>query len=44
MVGDNWRTDGGAVDAGLPCLLLPPTRPGAPRGFDHVLHLLREGV
>jgi HAD superfamily hydrolase (TIGR01509 family) len=44
MVGDNWRTDGGAVDAGLACLLLPSTRPGAPRGFDHVLRLLREAV
>lgn len=44
MVGDSWRTDGGAVDAGLTCLLLPRARPGAPRGLDHVLHLLRQGV
>jgi HAD superfamily hydrolase (TIGR01549 family) len=44
MVGDNWRTDGGAVDAGLACLLLPHTPPGSPRGLGHVLHLLREGV
>jgi putative hydrolase of the HAD superfamily len=37
MVGDNPLTDGGAVQAGLTCLLLPPARPGEPRGFARVL-------
>jgi len=37
MVGDNPLTDGGAVDAGLTCLLLPPARP---RGLERVLALL----
>jgi HAD superfamily hydrolase (TIGR01509 family) len=40
MVGDNWRSDGGAVDAGLTCLLLPATPPGQPHGLDRVLSLV----
>jgi len=40
MVGDNPLTDGGSVGAGLACLLLPPTRPGRPRGLGRVLALL----
>ncbi len=40
MVGDNWRSDGGAVDAGLTCLLLPATPPGQPHGLDRVLALV----
>jgi FMN phosphatase YigB (HAD superfamily) len=35
MVGDNFRTDGGAVDAGLPTLLLPKSPTGRSR-----LHLV----
>jgi hypothetical protein len=40
MVGDNPLTDGGAVDAGLVCLLLPKVPPGHPRGLGRVLALL----
>jgi HAD superfamily hydrolase (TIGR01493 family) len=40
MVGDNPLTDGGAVDAGLVCLLLPKVAPGQPRGLGRVLALL----
>lgn len=40
MVGDNPLTDGGAVAAGLPVLLLPLTAAGAPRGLGHVLSLV----
>jgi HAD superfamily hydrolase (TIGR01493 family) len=40
MVGDNPLTDGGAVDAGLACLLLPKVPPGHPRGLGRVLALL----
>ncbi|HEV8650669.1 MAG TPA: HAD-IA family hydrolase [Actinomycetes bacterium] len=40
MVGDNPLTDGGAVGAGLACLLLPPVHPGRPRGLERVLGLL----
>jgi HAD superfamily hydrolase (TIGR01549 family) len=44
MVGDNPVTDGGAVDAGLTCLLLPPRPPGtppaAPRGLGQALRLV----
>jgi HAD superfamily hydrolase (TIGR01509 family) len=40
MVGDNPLTDGGAVAAGLPVLLLPPPAATGPRGLGHVLSLL----
>jgi len=40
MVGDNHRTDGGAVEAGLPTLLLPLPPPGAKRGLDAVARLV----
>ena len=40
VVGDNALADGGAVDAGLPVLLLPVAEPGRPRGLDAVLRLL----
>ncbi len=40
MVGDNWRSDGGAVDAGLTCLLLPATPPGQPHRLERVLALV----
>ncbi len=39
MVGDNPRSDGGAVEAGLEVLLLPAVRPGRRRGLDRVLEL-----
>jgi len=39
MVGDSHLADGGGVEAGLPVLLLPPVRPGEPRGLDLVLRL-----
>jgi putative hydrolase of the HAD superfamily len=40
MVGDNPLSDGGAVDVGLPTLLLPVTAPGQPRGLAAVLRLV----
>jgi FMN phosphatase YigB (HAD superfamily) len=40
MVGDSWRTDAGAVAAGLPVLLLPATAADAPRGLARVQALL----
>jgi HAD superfamily hydrolase (TIGR01509 family) len=40
MVGDNPLSDGGAVAAGLPTLLLPLAGPGEPRGLGQVLRLL----
>lgn len=40
MVGDNPLTDGGAVAAGLPVLLLPPPAAKGPRGLAHVLSLV----
>jgi len=36
MVGDNPATDGGAVAAAVPTLILPPVEPGAPRGLGWV--------
>jgi putative hydrolase of the HAD superfamily len=39
MVGDNPLSDGGAVGAGLPTLLLPLAGPGEPRGLEQVLRL-----
>jgi putative hydrolase of the HAD superfamily len=39
MVGDNPLTDGGAVAAGVTTLILPPARPGRPRGLERVLQL-----
>ncbi len=42
MVGDNPLTDGGAVAAGLPVLLLPPA-PAGPRGLLRVLSLVAAG-
>lgn len=41
MVGDNPVTDGGAVRAGLPVLLLPAKSITRPGGLDPVLHLVR---
>ncbi|MCU1448848.1 MAG: HAD-superfamily hydrolase, subfamily variant 3 [Acidimicrobiales bacterium] len=44
MVGDNPLSDGGAVGAGLPVLLLPIAAPGEERGLRHVADLvLRHG-
>jgi HAD superfamily hydrolase (TIGR01509 family) len=41
MVGDRASHDGGAVDAGIATLILPPPPPElAPRGLDLVLRLL----
>lgn len=40
MVGDNPMTDGGAVAAGVPTLILPQVAPGAPRGLSCVERLL----
>lgn len=39
MVGDSYLGDGGAVDAGLTVVLLPPVEPGAIRGLDKALRL-----
>ena len=39
MVGDSHLADGGAVEAGLPTLLLPPVPRGAERGLELVLRL-----
>lgn len=40
MVGDNPLTDGGAVAAGLPVLLLPMPAAGEPRGLAPVVSLV----
>jgi HAD superfamily hydrolase (TIGR01493 family) len=40
MVGDDPRSDGGAVAAGIRTLLLPPAQLGSDNGLDSVLHLL----
>jgi len=37
MVGDSHLADGGAVEAGMPVLLLPMVPPGTVRGLDLVL-------
>jgi HAD superfamily hydrolase (TIGR01549 family) len=39
MVGDNPLTDGGAVDAGVAALILPPVPPGAARGLDAAVRM-----
>ena len=44
MVGDNPLSDGGAVAAGLPTLLLPPARPNEPRNLTPVLRLVDRGA
>jgi FMN phosphatase YigB (HAD superfamily) len=45
MVGDNPLSDGGAVGAGLPVLLLPLAPPGVPRGLGQVVDLaIRRGA
>jgi HAD superfamily hydrolase (TIGR01549 family) len=43
MVGDNFRNDGGAADAGLRTLLLPMVQSGSVRGLDAVLALVDAG-
>ena len=43
MVGDSWRTDAGAVAAGLPVLLLPAAAGDGPRGLT-LVHALLTGV
>jgi FMN phosphatase YigB (HAD superfamily) len=40
MVGDDPRSDGGAVAAGIRTLLLPPGQLGSDNGIDSVLRLL----
>jgi len=40
MVGDDPRSDGGAVATGLRTLLLPPAPQGSDNGLDSVLRLL----
>jgi FMN phosphatase YigB (HAD superfamily) len=40
MVGDNYRNDGGAADAGARTLLLPLVPSGSLRGLDAVLALV----
>jgi putative hydrolase of the HAD superfamily len=40
MVGDNPRTDGGCVMAGLQAYLVPPEPSPAPRGLDAVLRIV----
>lgn len=40
MVGDNPLSDGGAVNAGLPVLLLPLAHPSRPRGLAAVVRLV----
>lgn len=41
MVGDNHRSDGGAVEVGCRVLLLPPVPSGSSRGLHAVLSLVR---
>jgi HAD superfamily hydrolase (TIGR01509 family) len=43
MVGDDARSDGGAVAAGIRTLLLPPQPPGSDNGLATVLDLARRG-
>jgi HAD superfamily hydrolase (TIGR01509 family) len=43
LVGDNHLTDGAAVLAGLPVLLLPAVAPGSERGLRRVLDLFSAG-
>ena len=40
MVGDNYRNDGGAIDAGIRTLLLPLVPSDTPRGLAAVLGVL----
>ncbi|MEY2443805.1 MAG: hypothetical protein QOE00_385 [Ilumatobacteraceae bacterium] len=40
MVGDDPRSDGGSVDAGIRALLLPPRRHGSDNGLRSVLDLV----
>ncbi len=40
MVGDRASRDGGAIDAGIATLLLPPVANGAPPGLELVPHLV----
>jgi putative hydrolase of the HAD superfamily len=42
MVGDNPHTDGGAIDAGLTALILPPVQRGAVRGLDACIALVSQ--
>src|SRR5439155_17922019 len=44
MVGDNPLSDGGAMAAGLPTLLLPQAVPNEPRGLELVLRLFNRGA
>ena len=44
MVGDNRLTDGGAVDTGMPTLLLPRWPGSGPRGLTLVLTLLEHAL
>ncbi|HCO03198.1 MAG TPA: hypothetical protein DIT48_07535 [Actinobacteria bacterium] len=41
MVGDRASHDGGAAEAGITTLILPPPMDAGPRGLDIVLRLLR---
>lgn len=41
MVGDTPIPDGGALDVGMPVLLLPPAPPCGPRGLDAVLRIVQ---
>jgi len=43
MVGDTALPDGGALDLGMPVLLLPAAPPGGSRGLDVVLRLVGPG-
>ena len=40
MVGDDPRSDGGAIAAGIRTLLLPPRPPGTDNGISAVVHLV----
>jgi FMN phosphatase YigB (HAD superfamily) len=41
MIGDTPIPDGGALDIGMPVLLLPLAPPGGPRGLDAVLRIVQ---
>jgi putative hydrolase of the HAD superfamily len=41
MIGDDPRSDGGAVSAGMRTLLLPPLTPGADNGLKSILGMTR---
>ena len=41
MVGDRASRDGGAAEAGITTLILPPPMDAGPRGLDIVLRLVR---